>query len=462
VTATVPSSVRIEVLGPSGVGKSTILAAAERLRPPSGTWWGPEQVAAGMSATGPIGEALDDPALRDFVDACLDIVHGLPVSPSSKIAMLTMLRRSARDQRAADLLDVAVPVVHDELLLHRAFSILPQSPDVERDAATFFELAPTPKAAVVVGGDADTILARIAARGTQPNCYAGLDDAGLRTAVEAGLRACEIAVQRLRARGVDVLELDAGPDVDHSAQQLHTFITSYLEEPTMTEPTDPDDVRARLLAASGSFRKKAGRHELRTRDVMYCAFSTPSFTVTKDEAQRDAARRLERFGITADLARGKSALDLGSNAGAMLFELNNLGVASGLGVEFDQDKVDLATEIAALSDLDRLTFRQGDIDELDAAELGTFDIVLALAIEGHVQQPDRLYRLLGQLAASTLYFEGNGNCDIEAATAQLKAAGFADVESIGFCDDDRDPRNNNRPMLVARKKVSRGLFGRRK
>lgn len=64
-------------------------------------------------------------------------------------------------------------------------------------------------------------------------------------------------------------------------------------------------------------------------------------------------------------------------------------------------------------------------------------------------------------AGSTLYFEGNGNCDVKAATAKLVEAGFVDVEELGFCDDDRDPRNNKRPMLVARKKRPSRLFGRR-
>lgn len=456
---------RIELLGPSGVGKSTILRIAESSRDP-GSWLGPDEIAGRTKETRTTEfrrQTLDDPSLREFIEACIEIVHRLVATPSHRIGALAMLRDSAALTRAAELLDPAT-AVHDELLLHRSFSVLPQSADIERDAATYFSLVPVPAAAVVVSADAATLRARIAQRGSLPNCYAGLDDAGFERSISNVLRAAEIAVETLRERGVEVLELDASGTAEHSAQTLHAFIGEHMKGSTMPDttgsPESDEQIRERLLAASGSFRKKAGRHELRTRDVMYCAFSTPSFTVSKDEAQRDAARRLERFGITAGNARGKTALDLGSNAGAMLFELNNLGIASGLGVEYDQDKVDLATEIAALSDLDRLTFQQGDIDELEAAKLGTFDIVLALAIEGHVQDPARLYRLLGQVTGSTLYFEGNGNCDIEAATAQLKSAGFTKIESIGFCDDDRDPRNNKRPMLVATKAKKRSLFRR--
>ena len=66
-----------------------------------------------------------------------------------------------------------------------------------------------------------------------------------------------------------------------------------------------------LRAASASFRKKKSRHFLSTKDAIYCAFSTPGFSVRRDEAQRDAARRLEQFGVRPEAVRGKRVLDLG-------------------------------------------------------------------------------------------------------------------------------------------------------
>ena len=73
------------------------------------------------------------------------------------------------------------------------------------------------------------------------------------------------------------------------------------------EATGPDrEATARALkeelrAASASFRKGKSRHFLRTRGAIYCAFSTPALTVRREEAQRDAAQRLRRFGITEGL-----------------------------------------------------------------------------------------------------------------------------------------------------------------
>lgn len=212
---------------------------------------------------------------------------------------------------------------------------------------------------------------------------------------------------------------------------------------------DHPDLRARLREASRSFRKGDARHVLRTPEVMYCAFTTPMFSVSRQEAQRDAATRLTRFGLDAASVGGKTALDLGCNAGAMLFQLSSLGIDSGLGIEYDADKIDLAREIARLSGLSHLGFEQGDIDGLEAPRLGQFDFTLALAIEAHVLRPKKLFGLLAQTTRDRVLFEGNGNCDVAQARDSFMAAGFSRVDYLGFCDDDIVPSNNKRPLMVA-------------
>lgn len=160
-------------------------------------------------------------------------------------------------------------------------------------------------------------------------------------------------------------------------------------------------------------------------------------------------RRLARFDLVRSQVEGRSVLDLGSNSGAMLFELSNRGIRSGLGIEYDAEKVQLAREIAAASGLRHLEFLQADIDALSAGELGRFDLVLALAIEAHVLQPERLLELLAGITDKVLYFEGNGGCDIEGIARRLLEAGFDGVAHLGMCDDDVEPANNNRPLLKA-------------
>ncbi|MFZ2508407.1 MAG: methyltransferase domain-containing protein [Steroidobacteraceae bacterium] len=209
-------------------------------------------------------------------------------------------------------------------------------------------------------------------------------------------------------------------------------------------------LKEELREASASFRKKSARHRLRTRDTIYCAFSTPRFSVAREEAQRDAARRLQRFGIGPDQVRGRRILDLGCNNGAMLFQLSNYGPAYGLGVEFDPEKVELARRIANFSAISCLEFRVGDVDRTDAAELGgPFDVVLCLALTAHVKDTGHLYELLAATTRGTLYFEANGPTTPREVRAQLQKAGFTQVEHLGACDDDIVPRNNRRPLFTA-------------
>jgi 2-polyprenyl-3-methyl-5-hydroxy-6-metoxy-1,4-benzoquinol methylase len=185
--------------------------------------------------------------------------------------------------------------------------------------------------------------------------------------------------------------------------------------------------------------------------VIYCAFSTPRFTVRREEAQRDAVRRLEQFGLEPEDVAGKRVLDLGCNNGAMLFQLSNYAPTLGLGIEYDPEKVDLARRIAAFAGVDGLEFRAGDLDRLDAADLGgPFEIVLCLAVEAHVRKPRHLYQLLAAVTRGKLLFEANGSTPPEKVLSELTKAGFRDIRHLGTCDDDIVPRNNRRPIFSAR------------
>ena len=206
-----------------------------------------------------------------------------------------------------------------------------------------------------------------------------------------------------------------------------------------------------LRRASASFRKKRSRHWLSTKDVIYCAFSTPGFTVRREEAQRDAARRLEQFGLRPEDVAGKRVLDLGCNNGAMLFQISSYAPAQGLGVEYDPEKVDLARRIAAFAGVEGLEFRTGDLDRLEAADLGSpFDLVLCLAVEAHVRKPKHLYQLLAAVTRGKLLFEANGSTAPDKVLSELRNAGFREVRHLGTCDDDLVPRNNRRPIFSAR------------
>jgi hypothetical protein len=449
--------VRIELLGPSGVGKTTLLAAADARSTAPTPWIGPAEVdslVGGPPNNDQLREAVDRPELREFLERSIEAVSRSRMLPSQKIKALTILRASCAQSAAIDRLRLDRPIVHDELLLHRAFSLLLYSENVESDAEWYFDLVPLPDAVGVFRADRASILARARERPRMPNVYFGLDTAGLHEIIDRSIALSEVAATVIGRRDVPVTYIDTTAEVAVAATRLNEFIANATRgNGSRGDFDDMDDatseIRDRLLEASASFRKKAGRHELRTKNVMYCAFSTPKFSISREESQRDAETRIAHFGLTEKNVSGRSVLDLGSNAGAMLFQLSNFAPGSGLGIEYDNDKVELANEIAEFAQIPNLRFEQGDIDGLTSEATGVFDIVLALAIESHVQDPDHLYTLLGEVTGDLLCFEGNSGCDMDEVKTKLRAAGFTHFADLGFCDDDRDPRNNRRPQLLA-------------
>lgn len=211
------------------------------------------------------------------------------------------------------------------------------------------------------------------------------------------------------------------------------------------------DLKEELRVASGTFRTQRNRHKCRAERI-YGSFDLPYFRVAKEEAQRDCTRRLENFRVAPESLREKTILDLGSNVGGMLFEIQKLNPGRCVGVEYDKDKVQLATKIAAYCGLNNVSFFHADIDKLKIKAVeGPFDVVFCLAVEAHVKSTRHLYALLSFATRETLYFEGNATTDPAEVESQLRKNGFVHVECVGLSDDDCVAENNCRPLLIARK-----------
>jgi hypothetical protein len=207
----------------------------------------------------------------------------------------------------------------------------------------------------------------------------------------------------------------------------------------------------RLREESLSFQTVGDRHLTRAKRI-YGSFELPCFKVSPEKVQRNSARRMERFGMKPGMLDGLNVLDLGCHCGAMLFEAQRFNPAFSLGVEFDAEKIEVARAVARFNGLATVQFRTGDVDRLEPEELGRkFDAVFCLAINKHVKNPDRLFQLLGRLSEKLLFFEGNSGTDPEEVNRRLREAGFASVDYLGLSDDDCVPKNNSRPMFVARK-----------
>ncbi|MBM4293070.1 MAG: methyltransferase domain-containing protein [Deltaproteobacteria bacterium] len=217
-------------------------------------------------------------------------------------------------------------------------------------------------------------------------------------------------------------------------------------------------LRRELVAECASFMRtredfgaRAARHAA-DHGLAYCSIELPALLIPPSAAQRDSARRFARYGLGADSLAGKRVVDLGCNVGAMSFGAHLRGAARVLGVEYDAGKVEVARRVAAFAGAAGVRFEQGDVDALTAERLGgPADVVFCFAIEGHVRDPQRLYRLLGELTTELLCFEGNAGCDVDFVELRLRAAGFGHIERLGPSDDEQHPANNTRPMLKARR-----------
>ncbi len=214
------------------------------------------------------------------------------------------------------------------------------------------------------------------------------------------------------------------------------------------------DFMSRLREVSTTFRTSRNhrkRHSTKVQRI-YSSFELPYMSVSAHETQRDSFRRLSKFGINKENIRGKTILDLGCNVGSMIFESQIYHPSKCLGVEYDKEKVLLTNQIAAYNGLNNVRFIQGDIDRLKKDDLkGPFDITYCLAVEAHVKEKLRLFRLLSEMTLETLYLEGNSTTDLNTVKLNLLKVGFSHVESRGLCDDDYLPQNNKRPLFVARK-----------
>jgi hypothetical protein len=220
---------RIELLGPSGVGKSTILRVAQEMRAHEPEWIGPLEADDILHKTPSSTNkaltraAIDNTDRAAFVDHCLSTVMFSSMLRSQKFSALAILQNSFYESLLLDDVPDDTILVHDELLLHRAFSLLLYSDNVERDAMTYFQLVPLPDAAVVFCTDDESILSRVRGRRSLPNVYTDLDESGLRRIITAGIKVARVAELVLRDRGLNVKTIETQASEARTARILYEF-----------------------------------------------------------------------------------------------------------------------------------------------------------------------------------------------------------------------------------------------
>jgi tRNA (mo5U34)-methyltransferase len=111
---------------------------------------------------------------------------------------------------------------------------------------------------------------------------------------------------------------------------------------------------------------------------------------------------LQTLEIPAD-CRGMRVLDLGTRDGFFAFELERRG-AEVVAVDY-MASTDSGFAVAAELLGSRVTYLQRNLYELDAAELGTFDIVLFLGLLYHLPDPLGALRVVRNLTRQRMLLE---------------------------------------------------------
>lgn len=209
----------IEVLGPSGVGKTTLLREAAAFSSAHGalsSWLGPDaldQLIAPLLQNE--RDSLDAPQNRAFINLCLSQIAQATMLPSQKLRAGTILAAAARRANALSQLSDQPGSniwVHDELLLHRAFSYLFHARDLEGAARLFFSAAPKPFGAIVVRAPLELLIERTNQRQPRPNCYYGLEGDALVETLRRALHLVDVAADCLQRQSVPVCIVDGTGD----------------------------------------------------------------------------------------------------------------------------------------------------------------------------------------------------------------------------------------------------------
>ena len=147
------------------------------------------------------------------------------------------------------------------------------------------------------------------------------------------------------------------------------------------------------------------------------------------------------MGIGDAEAKGASILDLASEAGSLLFEVQKFGPGRCVGVEGDGTTVALARRVAAFNGLNTVTFIDAsDPAAMAAALTGPFDIVFC-RVRSSPADADQPYGVLGRVTKRRLFIEGDEASTVADLKQRLNDYGFDTVNHVGNGD--------GRPLFVA-------------
>ena len=196
-------------------------------------------------------------------------------------------------------------------------------------------------------------------------------------------------------------------------------------------------------------------------------FPLPGKRVTRSAWDcRGKTGAYQACGLTPQAVAGKRTLDVGCNAGYDTFLVNAMGAAESVGVE-PHGFYHHAQFLNAVYGRSGVSFHNIDWERLNAAQLGSFDLITCLGLIYHLKEPMALIQTLASLmkpgarlvmethvlserSSQAHFVEGAFWGDQtywwifgdECLSAMLRSCGFKDVKVALKADcDSRNPRN---------------------
>lgn len=224
----------IEIMGPSGVGKTTLLKLASKEN--SGRWISGDKIKANIDSSSgrddrqELKNRVDKIINFGFVERCIDIVNKSNMRPSQKFTTLQMFNSSLQNFCVSKELSKKKVVVHDELLMHRGFSILTYSENFESDVVWFYKNTPLPNSVLIMKLSAKELFERIKDREFSVNTYRHISDEKLKKLLKKNSEMYVIAKEILKKRKISVESIDTSGDIPNAANKLLNSISLMVDK----------------------------------------------------------------------------------------------------------------------------------------------------------------------------------------------------------------------------------------
>jgi hypothetical protein len=221
------STVIIELMGLSGVGKSTILNEAWNIKNIS--WIKPDciqKIKAQKSISSDLlRKYIDSIEIDDFVQECIRLINANQMTAMQKTTSIRLLDSAIKEYALINISDYKSIFVHDELLLHKAFSILCHLKNFQESAIWYFSNCPVPKAVIILQDEPSKIVQRLMERKKTINTLYQLTEKEIFSLYNKILSMYQIAEKILESRGVRVYTIQVQPIILDSANSLCEIIS---------------------------------------------------------------------------------------------------------------------------------------------------------------------------------------------------------------------------------------------